>query len=100
MSDDTNEKGKVIICRCHDVTYEEIANAIKAGFTTIEELKRTARIAGGECQGRTCVPLVLQIIRELTGKSPEEAGWVKKRPPIAPIPAGILAAAEEDEEDE
>ena len=57
----------VIICRCEDVTYGEIADAIDDGLTTTEEIKRVLRCGMGPCQGRTCSRLIARMIAERTG---------------------------------
>ncbi|HQB84187.1 MAG TPA: (2Fe-2S)-binding protein, partial [Candidatus Rifleibacterium sp.] len=43
-----------IICRCQDVTEDEIIAAIRQGATTIDEIRRLVRAGMGSCQGRTC----------------------------------------------
>ncbi|OYT55279.1 MAG: hypothetical protein B6U76_06510 [Desulfurococcales archaeon ex4484_217_2] len=40
MSKEQAKKPLRIVCRCNDVTEEEIIKAIKAGFNDIESLKR------------------------------------------------------------
>lgn len=42
----------IIICRCRDVTEEEIKQAIEDGFDTMELLKRKTKIGTGTCGGR------------------------------------------------
>ncbi|MCL4515802.1 MAG: (2Fe-2S)-binding protein, partial [Firmicutes bacterium] len=34
---------KTIICRCEDVSLEEIRELIREGFTTLDEIKRISR---------------------------------------------------------
>lgn len=80
-----------IICRCEDLTEEEITNLIKQGFITIDEIKRLSRAGMGHCQGRTCFRLIAQLISKHTGKSVGEVKYPLKRPPIKPVPFGILA---------
>jgi len=84
----------VVICRCEEVTEEEIVKAIKEGYDTIEELKRVLRIGMGPCQGRTCLRLVARILRRETGKSWSEIDFPKVRPPIRPVPAGVFSVEE------
>lgn len=61
-----------IICRCNDVTLEEIERLIDEGVTELEELRRLLRLGMGPCQGRTCIPLVISILARKTGKKIEE----------------------------
>ncbi|MDV3104003.1 (2Fe-2S)-binding protein [Thermococcus waiotapuensis] len=82
--------GKVIICRCNDVTVEEIETLIDEGVTDIEEIKRLLRIGMGPCQGRTCIPLVISILARRTGKKPDEIPLPRARVPIRPVRVEVL----------
>ena len=42
---------KTIICRCEDVTEEDVLQAIDEGFEDIEELRKRLRLGMGPCQG-------------------------------------------------
>ncbi|WP_048151811.1 (2Fe-2S)-binding protein [Palaeococcus ferrophilus] len=88
----------VIICRCNDVTKEEIEALIDQGITDIEELKRLLRIGMGPCQGRTCLPLVMGILARKTGKKMDEIALPATRVPTRPVPMGVLAGEIDDEE--
>jgi NAD(P)H-nitrite reductase large subunit len=80
-----------IICRCVDVTYGEIADAIDSGLTSTEEIKRVLRCGMGPCQGRTCSRLIAGIISERTGRPVSEVRYPNVRPPTRPIEIGTLA---------
>lgn len=82
---------KVIICRCEDVTEEEVVELIRQGYTTIDELKRFLRTGMGHCQGRTCGRLVAQLIARETSKTLQEIKFARPRPPIIPVPLKTLA---------
>ena len=84
-------KDDVVICRCEDVTYGQIVEAIRSGLTTTEEIKRILRCGMGPCQGRTCSRLIAGIIAERTGRPIEEIGYPNVRPPTRPIEIGTLA---------
>ena len=49
----------------------------------------------GRCQGRTCGPVVAQIIAAETGTSVESARTFKARIPIKPVPLAVVGAVEE-----
>ncbi len=83
------EKKEVIICRCNDVTEEEIVRLIREGHDNLEEIKRILRIGMGPCQGRTCIPLVIRIIARETGKPIDQIAPPTSRPPIVPVPIGV-----------
>ena len=91
MTEDT------IICRCEDVTYGQIVEAIEQGFTTTEEMKRMLRCGMGACQGRTCGRLIAQIIAAKTGTSLSQVPLPTSRPPAAPIELAILAGTPHEE---
>ncbi|MHA1617227.1 MAG: (2Fe-2S)-binding protein [Candidatus Njordarchaeales archaeon] len=94
-----NKEHPVIICRCENVTLEQIEEAIKEGITDLETLKRKLRIGMGPCQGRTCLPVVIRLLARKLKKRPDELLIPKPRPPISPIPAKIfLGGGEKDEE--
>jgi len=79
------DENKVIICRCEDVTLKEIKNAIREGFTTVEEIKRVTRSGMGPCQGKTCGLLIAKEISQMTGKPMEELELQNIRPPYGGI---------------
>jgi len=80
------ERKNIIICRCNDVTLEEVESAIDAGFVHPEELKRFLHVGMGPCQGRTCGRLVSRILARKLGKSLSEIRTTKERPPLVPLP--------------
>lgn len=81
------DKRNVIICRCEDITYEDILNAFNAGYKDIESLRRYLKLGMGPCQGKTCIPLLQRILFELTKQFPVD---VTVRPPETPVPFGIF----------
>ncbi len=89
-------KNPVIICRCENVTLDEIEKAIEEGFTDLESLKRKLRIGMGPCQGRTCIPVLVRILSRKLRKSPEELLIPKSRPPIVPLPMKMFLVRREE----
>ena len=85
-----------IVCRCMDVTKEDILKAIEEGYTDIESIKRVTGLGRGPCQGKTCIPIAIGIIARATGKHPDEVGYITPRPPINPVFFDLLS--DEDEE--
>ncbi len=88
-----------IICRCEDVTEEDVVKAIKEGYTTLDELKHVLRLGMGPCQGRTCIPLAARILARETGKKVSEIELQTSRPPVVPVPLGLLASGESGKND-
>jgi len=93
-------KHPIIICRCENVTLEDIEKAIEEGYTDIESLKRKLRIGMGPCQGRTCIPLVIRILARKLRKKPEELLIPSSRPPIVPLPIKLFLGEGGEESDE
>jgi bacterioferritin-associated ferredoxin len=80
----------LIVCRCEEITEEEIIRAIREGAQSLEELKRHLRVGMGPCQGRTCGPLLIRLLcQELKARPEDFAEW-RKRPPLKPVTLGSL----------
>ncbi len=75
----------IITCRCEDITEEMVIEAIDAGATTLEELKRFLRVGMGPCQGRTCGPLLRSTLARRLKTSPDNIAEWTKRPPLKPV---------------
>ena len=56
--------GKIIVCRCEDLTLEDVHQAIEEGYTSWDQMKRRLRIGMGPCGGKTCRLLVLNELRK------------------------------------
>lgn len=83
-------KCDITICRCEDLSLDEIESAIDMGFTNFEELRRYLRIGMGPCQGRTCLPLVRSILARKLGISASEISMPTRRPPVVNVPFGAI----------
>ena len=81
----------VVICRCEEITEQEIRDAIRFGARTIDAVKRLTRAGMGLCQGRTCSLLVARLIVDETGISFNELTPPRKRFPIRPLELNLLA---------
>jgi bacterioferritin-associated ferredoxin len=91
---------KTIICRCEDLTVEEIREWIDRGYGTIEEIKRVSRIGMGSCQGRTCRRHLINELARAAGKGPEEIDLSTFRPPTKPISFESIAGADDGADDD
>ena len=85
---------KTFICRCEDITQDEIEQAIDEGYTTLEELKCKLRLGMGPCQGRGCLALARRILCQKIGKTTDEITLPPSRPPVVPVSLGTLASDE------
>lgn len=84
-------KKEVIICRCEEVTEEEVVKVIKQGYTSLNEIKRILRCGMGHCQGRSCLPVIARLISKYTHKPLSEIRFPTSRPPLKPIALEVLA---------
>ena len=86
-----------IACRCNDLDISEIRALIAQGYTTIAELKQMARIGMGPCQGRNCLPIVINELSRTLGIPVAELPAGSFRPMVKSIALGDLAAYSEDD---
>ncbi len=78
-----------MICRCEDITLGKLRSWIKAGFTSPSVLKNATRCTMGNCQGRTCGPLIYDILAAYAPA--EHRAPFSTRIPVKPVPLGDLA---------
>jgi D-hydroxyproline dehydrogenase subunit alpha len=80
--------GATTLCRCEDVTVDELDAAIAAGARTLGELKVATRCGQGPCQGRICAHLV-------AARAPEPGDALfGPRPPLRPVSLATLVEAQ------
>ena len=84
----------IIICRCQEVTRQDILDAIADGATTVDGVKRRTRAGMGLCQGKTCERLVAKIIAEETGRPMADILPPKSRIPVRPVKIEIIGGGE------
>jgi len=89
----SENKKRSIVCRCEDVSLEEVERAIDEGYTNLEEIKRLLRCGMGACQGRTCLILMAQILSHKTGRPIGQMKFPTVRPPIRPVPVAVFSAS-------
>lgn len=80
-----------IICRCEDITLEEIRTWLDRGYHDLEEIKRLTRAGMGACQGRTCRSHIIREVARVSGKLPADLKIVTFRPPFKPVSLKTLA---------
>ncbi len=78
----------LIVCRCQEVSEQEILDAIQDGATTVDGVKRRTHACMGLCQGKTCSRLVQNIVAKETGTPPADIPPQKSRMPVRPIRMG------------
>jgi NAD(P)H-nitrite reductase large subunit len=79
---------KTLVCRCEDVTLEELEGAIARGNTDLESLKRYTGFGTGFCQGKSCVATCARLLTSLGGSAVMP---ITPRPPYHPLRLADLA---------
>jgi NAD(P)H-nitrite reductase large subunit len=87
-------QNNIVICRCEEVTAGKIREAVKIGCLGPNQLKAYSRCGMGNCQGRYCGNIVVNLISEMVGQTPEETGYFRIRSPIKPVSLAEIANLE------
>jgi len=83
------------VCRCEEVTEDEIRATIRKGYHSLEELKRILRCGMGHCQGRSCLMPIARILNQETGAPIAGMKFPFPRPPLKPVPLSLLGQGDE-----
>jgi len=84
------------VCRCEVVSVGDLEAAVASGAIMMGSLKRQTRIGMGPCQGRYCGEFARRLAGRALSKGPitsDALTWAP-RPPIKPLPVGVLADLE------
>ena len=76
---------ETVICRCEGTKIGEIKKAILNGYHTPGEIKKSVHIGMGSCQGRTCGPILYQILSAFINKPRQEIYPFTARLPIKAV---------------
>jgi sarcosine oxidase subunit beta len=91
---------KVIVCRCEDVTLDDVQHTIEIGYGSVEEVKRYTGLGTGPCQGKECMLHAARLCAEAgAAETPAGAATVApftSRPPVGPVSFAALARGGED----
>lgn len=93
MHDDT------IICRCEEVRWGDIRDAVEHGLLDPGDIRKYTRAGMGSCQGRTCRRLLMQQLKQMTGKDLSLDNTLRPRIPIQSMTVGELARYRQGPED-
>ena len=75
----------IYVCRCEEVTEEEVRNIVRAGVNTVDGIKRATRAGMGLCQSKTCFTNIARIIHEEAGISLDQIEPMRIRIPVRPL---------------
>ncbi len=87
----------VVVCRCEEVTAGQLRSVARQGCQGPNQAKSFLRAGMGPCQGRLCGPVVSEILADSLGRSVQETGYYRIRPPLKPVTVGELAGADTDD---
>lgn len=83
--------GKIVLCRCEDMTLADLEHSVSRGYRDIEEVKRYTGFGTGPCQGKECLAVVALQLARITKQPPAAIPPFTSRPPLAPTPIRLLA---------
>jgi NADPH-dependent 2,4-dienoyl-CoA reductase/sulfur reductase-like enzyme len=89
--------GNTIVCRCEEVTAQQIIDTVAVGCSGPNQMKSFLRCGMGPCQGRFCGLTVTELIARERGVPPAEVGDYRLRFPVKPVTLGELAELPADE---
>ena len=81
---------ELIICRCEEVSLEDIENTASIYNCSAREVKLRTRAGMGYCGGRTCRPAVDAVLEKVTGEKPGNDIPMKVQPPVRPVSLSVL----------
>lgn len=84
-----------IVCRCEEITEEEILAAIREGARSIDDVKKRTHACMGYCQGRTCRKLIALLLAQYYRRPVKDFLPGSIRMPVGPVTIGELADSTE-----
>lgn len=81
---------KIIVCRCEEVSLEDIKNTALTYECSAREVKLRTRAGMGYCGGRTCRPAVDAVLLEVSGGKIGNDIPLKVQPPVRPVSLSVL----------
>ena len=82
---------KIIICRCEDVSLEDLKDAFESGQHDLESLKRYTGFSTGFCQGKSCSAHAARFLASLKGGDDVVSDPPRTRPLLHPTEAARFA---------
>ena len=80
-----NNIDDVVVCRCEEITKEQIERAIEMGCLDLDAIKRATRAGMGMCQSKSCSSVISRMIAKKGGVPMAEIEPFTVRSPIRPI---------------
>jgi bacterioferritin-associated ferredoxin len=84
---------QTIVCRCEEVTFEDLEQAAQDGADSLAMLKSFTRCGMGPCQGRMCGATTAEWLATRTGRDTSTIPLPPPAPPAKPVVTlGALAS--------
>ncbi|MEH7238613.1 (2Fe-2S)-binding protein [Bacillus sp. JJ1562] len=80
----------LIICRCEEVTLDDIKNTVIKYDCSAREVKLRTRAGMGYCGGRVCRTAVDAVLHEIKGEKPGNEIPLNIKPPVRPVSLSAL----------
>jgi NADPH-dependent 2,4-dienoyl-CoA reductase/sulfur reductase-like enzyme len=88
-----------LICRCEEVTAGDIRSYARIGCLGPNQAKAFGRVGMGPCQGRYCGLTVTALLAQANGRTSDDTGYFRIRPPLKPVTLGELVSMKDDASD-
>src|SRR5688500_1953114 len=88
---------RTLVCRCEDVTVEDVKHAIDRGYSVMASVKPYTGLATGICQGKSCEGAVARLLCQSEAQKPASVKAFTPRTPLYPTELSVLATVPWDE---
>jgi NADPH-dependent 2,4-dienoyl-CoA reductase/sulfur reductase-like enzyme len=86
-----NITGETIVCRCEEVTADQVIAVASQWKGSLRAIKQCTRAGMGQCQGRICEATITRMAARISGETLEEIGRDTPRPQIKPVSVQALS---------
>ena len=77
-------------CRCTGASYAAVAESIRNGARSLDDVKRQTAAGMGSCQGRGCQRSIIALLAAVGNVDPALTKPLRARPPIRPLPVTAM----------
>ena len=81
---------RIMVCRCEDVSLDDLRAGMALGCASVDELKRLTGLGTGPCQGKECQTHAARLVEAAHGVTPFLKPFTA-RPPFAPTALRVFA---------
>lgn len=85
------QRGKIFVDLHNDVTVSDIELAARENYRSVEHLKRYTTTGMANDQGKTSNVNALVLLGAVTGRTPDQVGTTRFRPPYTPVTMNAIA---------